>query len=95
MARRERVCWAAAVAVMLWLAVDVPSAAAVASESCSAVKSVYQGPGFRETVPSQPVPGRCQRPASPAAESRPSIRRVCMNVPSSLPPALASPSHHS
>lgn len=58
MARRERVWWAAAVAVMLWLAVDVPYAAAVASESCSAVKSVYQAQGFRETVPSQPVPGK-------------------------------------
>ncbi|XP_063864831.1 uncharacterized protein LOC135102979 isoform X2 [Scylla paramamosain] len=42
---------------MLWLAVDVPSAAAVASESCSAVKSVYQAQGFRETVPSQPISG--------------------------------------
>lgn len=87
-------CWAVAVAVMLWLAVDVPSAAAVASESCSAVKSVYQAQGFRETVPSQPISGRYQRPTSPVAESRSPIRRVCMNISYSLPQSLL-PSHRS
>ena len=75
-------CWAAAVAVMLWLVVDVPSAAAAATESCSAVRSVYNGQGFREDVPSQPISGRWWRLTSPSAERSPYIQRVCINVPS-------------
>ena len=55
-------CWAAAVAVMLWLAAVVPSADAAATESCVAVRSVYRSQGFREDVPSQPILGRCLRP---------------------------------
>lgn len=50
-------CWAAAVAVMLWLAAVVPSADAAATESCLAVRSVYRSQGFREDVPSQPISG--------------------------------------
>lgn len=55
MARRQRVCGAA---VMLWLAVALlPYAAAAATESCAAVRSVYRGQGFSDAVPPEPIPG--------------------------------------
>ncbi|XP_063864830.1 uncharacterized protein LOC135102979 isoform X1 [Scylla paramamosain] len=81
---------------MLWLAVDVPSAAAVASESCSAVKSVYQAQGFRETVPSQPISG--ERVGGCRARDTASTRQhpQCSRAPlSPLPRCPAVNSHAS